>query len=148
MLSRSATANASTVSRNVIANTRAGIPIQRGPPELVFAMLLGYTITPENCDSRIDLSMSCAISPVARPSVAVGDCQNDTVGCKSRVHNDEWKLVESISSAAGEINRPTMRSFSNCPYWLIKDDFESHRRGRTRSWYHAKAAKYSCSALG
>ncbi len=57
MLSRSATANASTVSRNVIANTRAGIPIQRGPPELVFAMLLGYTIGPERCDSRIDLSM-------------------------------------------------------------------------------------------
>ena len=44
MLSSSATANESAVNRNVIANTRAGIPIQRGPSELVFAMLLSYTI--------------------------------------------------------------------------------------------------------
>src|SRR5258706_620357 len=51
MLSRSATANDSTVNRNVIANTRAGIPIQRGPPELVFAMLLSYTSTQTSVQS-------------------------------------------------------------------------------------------------
>src|ERR1700737_3569534 len=50
ILSRSATANASTVNRNVIANTRAGIPVQRGAPELVFAMPLGYIIDPESRD--------------------------------------------------------------------------------------------------
>jgi hypothetical protein len=50
MLSRSATANASTVNRNVIANTRAGIPIQRGASKVVFAMLLGYIIDPESRD--------------------------------------------------------------------------------------------------
>ena len=45
MLSSSATANDSKVNRKVIANTRAGIPIQRGASELeLFAMLLGYII--------------------------------------------------------------------------------------------------------
>jgi hypothetical protein len=48
MLSSSATANASTVKRNVIATMRARIPIQRSPPELVFAMLLNYTIGPDH----------------------------------------------------------------------------------------------------
>src|SRR5260370_1476909 len=50
MLSRSATAKDSTVNRNVIANTRTGIPIQRGPSELVFAMLLSYTIGKDHRD--------------------------------------------------------------------------------------------------
>jgi len=53
MLSRSATANDSRVNKNVIANTRAGIPIQRGPSELVFAMLISYTIHPDPRDWRI-----------------------------------------------------------------------------------------------
>jgi hypothetical protein len=44
MLSSSATANDSTVNRNVIATTRAGIMIQRSRFELASAMLLGYTI--------------------------------------------------------------------------------------------------------
>src|SRR5271157_6127066 len=48
MLNRSATANDSKVNRNVIANARTGIPIQRGPPELVLPMLLSYTIGPEH----------------------------------------------------------------------------------------------------
>ena len=47
ILSSSATANDSIVNRNVIANTRAGIPIQRGASEVVFAILLGYTINPD-----------------------------------------------------------------------------------------------------
>jgi hypothetical protein len=50
MLSRSATANDSRVNKNVIANTRTGIPIQRGPPELVFAMPISYTIGPDHRD--------------------------------------------------------------------------------------------------
>jgi len=43
ILSNNATANVSRVNRKVIANTRTGIPTQRGPAEFVFAMLLGYT---------------------------------------------------------------------------------------------------------
>jgi hypothetical protein len=50
MLSRSATANDSTANRNVIANTRAGIPIQRGLSEVVFGMLLAYIMDPESRD--------------------------------------------------------------------------------------------------
>ena len=38
MLRSSATANDSKVKRNVIANTRAAIPIQRAACELVFAI--------------------------------------------------------------------------------------------------------------
>src|ERR1700684_3921611 len=44
MLSSRAIANDSRVNRNVIANTRAGIPIHRGPSEVVLAMLSGYTM--------------------------------------------------------------------------------------------------------
>src|ERR1700722_16322722 len=44
MLNRSATANDSTENKNVIASTRAGIPIHRGPLELAWSMLLGYII--------------------------------------------------------------------------------------------------------
>ena len=43
MLSNSATANERRVNRNVIAKTRAGMPIQRVAGELVPAMPLGYT---------------------------------------------------------------------------------------------------------
>src|SRR5260370_27380698 len=54
ILTRSATANESTVNRNVIASTRAGIPIQRGPPELLFAMRSGYTIGREHRECRLE----------------------------------------------------------------------------------------------
>src|ERR1039458_3583772 len=60
MLSRSATANDSRVSRNVIANTRTGIPAQRGPPEFLFAMLLSYTISPEH-EARFQVCMEAAV---------------------------------------------------------------------------------------
>ena len=50
MLNSSATANDSNVNRNVIANARTGIPIQRGPPEPVLPMLLSYTIGPKPRD--------------------------------------------------------------------------------------------------
>jgi hypothetical protein len=53
MLTSSAIANDSRVNRNVIANTRAGIPIQRGPSELFFAMLLNYTIRIHHRDSLV-----------------------------------------------------------------------------------------------
>jgi hypothetical protein len=43
MPSRSATANESRVNRRVTASTRNGIPIQRGRPDLLLAMILGYT---------------------------------------------------------------------------------------------------------
>src|ERR1700674_3895879 len=61
MLSRSATANESTVNRNVIANTRAGIPIQRGPPELAFPMLLRLHHQPSG-QSRVARLAISAIS--------------------------------------------------------------------------------------
>src|SRR5580658_9454346 len=50
ILSNSATANDSRVNRNVIAKTRAGIRIHRGPPELAFAIFLGYTIVLDRRD--------------------------------------------------------------------------------------------------
>ena len=50
MLSSSAIANDNRVNRNVIANTRAGIPIHRGPSEIVLPMLLGYTMRPTRRD--------------------------------------------------------------------------------------------------
>src|ERR1700676_1338253 len=61
ILTRSATANESTVNRNVIANTRAGIPIQRGPPVLLFAMLSGYTIGREHRECRLE-HVICGLS--------------------------------------------------------------------------------------
>src|SRR6202051_688604 len=64
MLSRSATANDSTVNRNVIANTRAGIPIQRGPPELVFPMLLSYTSTQTSVQSSATGYFSHWLCPI------------------------------------------------------------------------------------
>ena len=60
MLSKSATAKESTVNRNVIASTRAGIPIQRGAPGPVFAMLLGYIIEAEPSDRHNLRVMTCA----------------------------------------------------------------------------------------
>src|ERR1022692_390494 len=54
MLSSSATANDSRVDRNVIANTRAGIPIQRCPSEFVSPMLISYTIGPDHRDWQGD----------------------------------------------------------------------------------------------
>jgi hypothetical protein len=44
MLRSNETANVSRVKRNVAAKTRAGIPIQRGRFEMLFAMLVGYTM--------------------------------------------------------------------------------------------------------
>jgi len=44
MLSSSATANDNAVKRKVIANTRAGMPIQRGPIEVFSAILISYLI--------------------------------------------------------------------------------------------------------
>jgi len=43
---------------------------------------------------------------------------------------DEWKLVERVSSAACEVDRPAMGNFSDCSYRSIKCAFEADRRSR------------------
>jgi hypothetical protein len=66
MLSRSATANESRVSRNVTANTRNGIAIQPGRPEAVFDILLTYTITPRHgADCLLRLRYNTEMSQTA-----------------------------------------------------------------------------------
>jgi hypothetical protein len=66
-------------------------------------MLSGYTIGREHRECRLE-HVICGLS--SRPgTVAMGDSQNDSVRSEGRVHNEEWQLVECVSSAAGEINR-------------------------------------------
>ena len=77
-----------------------------------------------------EITVSYAVRPVARAPMPMCDCQNDSVGSKSRVHNDEWKLVKGVSSAAGEVDRPAMGSFSDCSDGPIKSAFKADRSGR------------------
>ena len=47
-------------------------------------------------DSRLDLSMSYGGLSSRPGAVAMCDCQNDSVGSESRIHNDEWEMVECV----------------------------------------------------
>jgi hypothetical protein len=63
----------------------------------------------------------------------MGDCQNKSVGWKNRVHHDKRELVDRVSSAPGEIDWPTIRSFSDFIYRSIKCALEANRRSRASS---------------
>lgn len=99
ILSNNATANVSRVNRKVIANTRTGIPTQRGPAEFVFAMLLGYTNSANHRDGSQESwlqrrnsgtnedSDSC---PIANDT----DCRN-AVGAADKAESGR-KLVQLV----------------------------------------------------
>jgi hypothetical protein len=72
-----------------------------------------------------------AVHPVAQTAMAMCDCQNNGVRTESRVHNNEWELMESVSSAASEVDWPAIGSFGDYSYRSIKCVFEVDRRSQT-----------------
>jgi len=74
---------------------------------------------------------SYAVHPVARTAMAMCDCQYNGVRTESRVHNNEWELMESVSPAASEVDWPTIGNFGDCSYRSIECVFEIDRRRRT-----------------
>lgn len=84
-----------------------------------------------------------AVLPVARTPVAMGDCQNRAVGWENRVHHDKRELVDRVSSAPGEIGRPTIRSISDL--FIARSNALSKpiAAAGLLSEYQAKAPRYS-----
>jgi hypothetical protein len=52
--------------------------------------------------------------------MAMGDGENENVRRKDGVDNNEGKLMESVSSAASEVDWPAMGSFADGSYRSIK----------------------------